>query len=114
MTEEQPQRTGLDTRSFLMRVYGLSGNDADAMIGRISHEAIEAHVATQPDYIERVDPLRTMTTTEGVGDAMVVRTWVNVESLTETLVAQITTLVADQLLRTLSDAQREARNAGGA
>jgi hypothetical protein len=112
MTDEQP-RKGLDTRTYLMRVHGLAGTDADAMIARIQQEAIEAYVATQPGYVEPSDPLRTMTTTEGVGDAMVVRTWVNVESLTETLVAQITTLVADQLLRTLSDAQKEVRNAGG-
>jgi hypothetical protein len=112
MTDEQP-RKGLDTRTYLMRVHGLAGTDADAMIDRISREAVEEYFTGRNEQdVQPAEPLRTMTTTEGVGDAMVVRTWVNVESLTETLVDQVTTMVADQLIRTLATANKEMGHAG--
>jgi hypothetical protein len=111
VTEEQgtDRPEALNPITWLMRVHGLSKEDAINVCDKLFALA-EENLAMHATLAPPPDPLRTMTTTEGVGDAMVVRTWVNVESLTETLVAQITTLVADQLLRTLSDAQKAAND----
>jgi hypothetical protein len=107
VTEEQgtDRPEALNPITWLMRVHGLSKEDAINVCDKLFALA-EENLAMHATLAPPPDPLRTMTTTEGIGDTLVVRTWVNVESLTETLVAQITTLVADQLLRTLSDAQK--------
>jgi hypothetical protein len=113
VTEEQgtDRPEALNPITWLMRVHGLSKEDAINVCDKLFALA-EENLAMHANLAPPPDPLRTMTTTEGVGDAMVVRTWVNVESLTETLVDQVTTMVADQLIRTLATANKEMGHAG--
>lgn len=96
-----------DTRTWMMRSFGLSAGDVDQVLERVATEIL-ADVMSDPTIVRAAPgtepppapkPIRTMTTTTN-GKA---ETWVNVEAITADLVAQVTTLVADRLIYSLAE-----------